>query len=236
MTTFDYADFPASVREPLMRAAAAIRRRSADVASGLCQLGKLLKEARDMIGNQIRWGAFCRDALEMDPRRARRYIDLFEAFGESPPDSMVPTAMERLARPFVPDVAREEAVKRAARGEKITTVKAREILQKHDVRPTPGSNRGYARPLTLIAEETLYKLRGAIRQAYRDCEPAHRDELRAKIHALADDLHQEAANGDQPRTRGPKKPAYVPSPDEIAKRAASIRGQWSDDEERQRRA
>lgn len=247
VNVFDYAKIPEGDRSTLQGMALEIRDRVSKLASEACRLGKMLSEARDLIGantkvcggakNANAWGEFCRHELRMEPRTAKRFIDLYWAFGENPPSAMVQTAMERLCRPFVPAAARQEAVERAESGERITTAKAREIIQRHGARPKAGSNRGKAEPLPEVAEETVYKLRSAIRAAIRECQPKRRMALVGQLHDLIDTLWREVEGGESPVGRGASRQGLPPDASEIANRCAAIRDGWSDDErDRRRRA
>lgn len=203
----------------------------------MCSLGKLLSEARDIIGSYSKlWGNFCRHELSMEPRTARRWIRVYSAWGDEPPPEAIPTALEILAAPYVPDKARQEAYEHALAGQRVTTKKAREIIQRHKAGPLAGSNAGHAEPLDGVHSDALYKLRSAIRIAIRDCAPKKRVALVGRLHELVDTIWREVEFDDAPFGRGETPGMPAPDADEIGRRAAEIRAEWSPEKKVRRKA
>lgn len=238
----DWSGIDEASRAKLFELAEAICNQSRRVANEICQLGKLLSDARELIGERTKgkgslnlWGEFCRSELSIEPRNAARWIRVYEAFGDRCDGAFVQTALEMLSQPCVPEAARDDARKLAAAGERVNVSSAREIIAKRGTQPIRGSNAGKAEPLPGIeASDVLYKVRSALRQAFRNCPPDKRPELREKLNKLIDELYHESAAAVQPRSRGPSTPKDPPDTQEIARRAAEIRAGWTP-EERHRR-
>lgn len=94
-------------------------------------IGQYLTEAKAILGhgNFLPW---IEAEFQMSHDTAKNFMNVWERFGQNPKISeFQPSALYLLASPSTPDEAREEALDRAEKGEKITHKTAREIKEKH---------------------------------------------------------------------------------------------------------
>lgn len=209
-----------------------IRILSARTTADAWNLGRVLSEARQLFAsNSHEWAPFC-ESVHVPLRYARRFMAIYRAFPELPAGNALPTALEMLSKPSVPESARREAEEHVAKGKRLDTVDARKIIRRHGQNPTKGSNRGRVRDVAGAEKSDLYRFRCGVRVLLRECEPDKRLTLVGTLHEMIDAIWNEVESGlgghPDARRHG------MPSPDEIGARCAEIRANWTDDE-RQRR-
>lgn len=211
-----------------------IRNLATKTTADAWNLGRLLSEARQLFAsNSHEWSPFC-EGVCVPLRHARRFMAIYRAFPELPSGNALPTALEMLSRPSVPESARRDAEEHIASGKRLDTVDARKIIRNHRQSPTNGSNRGKVRDVPDAEKSDLYRFRHGVRVLLRGCEPDKRLPLVGTLHEIVDDIFAELEGGDDEGRPGARKHS-MPSPDEIAAKCREIRDSWSETKREGRR-
>ncbi len=182
---FDYASLEARIAKEVLEAAERIRAKVKKTLEDLIAVGQDLLAVKESLGHG-RFGPWLRAEFGWTERTAQNFMTVAEQFGpktEMISDlSIVPTAAYLLAAPSTPPEAREEAIERAEKGEKITTVVAKELVAK--VRKKGKKRRGKALPTEKLALRLT-----ALLQKFRDqWNPKELNALADQLREFADTL------------------------------------------------
>jgi hypothetical protein len=181
---FDYSPLEAATAEKLKAAAERIRQTFKRTIEDIISVGngRLAVRAELEHGQWLPW---LRAEFGWTDRTARNFMAVAGHFGKSETISglrIEPTAAYLLAAPSAPDEARQAAVERAEKGERITPKVAKEILAKE--RRKPARKRRAARDLA----EKLGKALSRFRERWNQKELS---ELVKQPQAFADSLEEE---------------------------------------------
>lgn len=164
LTTFDYADLDIATREDVARCTSEIRDLVRRAARDIIEIGERLLRVKAALGHG-RFGAWLRAEFAWDERTAQRFMQVAERFKSDKLSDLeiAPSALYVLAGTSVPEAAREEALERAARGERIGVAEARAIV---------AANTSVATNATIELPDT--ELDSALPEGWRWCLVARR--------------------------------------------------------------
>jgi hypothetical protein len=181
---FDYSPLEAATAEKLKATAERIRQAVKRTIEDIIAVGNdLLAVKQELEHGQ--WLPWLRVEFGWTDRTARNFMAVAEHFGKSETISdlrIEPTAAYLLAAPSAPNEARQAAVERAEKGERITPKVAKEILAKE--RKKPARKKRVAQDLV----EKLAKALGRFRERWNSKELS---ELARQLREFADSLEEE---------------------------------------------
>lgn len=131
--SFDYTVLDTETQIVVQQCTSEIKERLRDAAQATWEVGQKLFDVR----NRLEYGQFnlwLKTEFKWSRSTAYNYIDVFEAFGSCPNFGQLDiaiSALHLLSADSTPLAAREEALERAANGEKITRAKAKAITNHH---------------------------------------------------------------------------------------------------------
>jgi hypothetical protein len=129
--SFDYSPLETQVAKQVRSAAERIREKVKKTVEDIIEVGNDLLAVKEALPHG-QFGSWLKAEFGWGERMAQNFMAVAQTFGpktEIIADLTIqPTAAYLLAAPSAPDEAREEAIKRAEAGEKVTTDVARKIL------------------------------------------------------------------------------------------------------------
>lgn len=130
---FDYSAIDAEDRKVIRRRTNEIRERLERTRDDVHQIGQRLIDVKKRLdhGQFQEWLAA---EFEWSERTARSLMAVADAFAADEVQGIAPSALYALSSPSVPEAARKEATKIAARGGHVTHAMAREIIDDHKPR------------------------------------------------------------------------------------------------------
>lgn len=131
--TFDYSDLPTETKGKLISLAGQIKKGRQHYIAAVFEVGQAIATAHGLLADHDEgtFGKWIENECGIEKRTAYNYMHAWETFGEQETNiSVTPTAMYLLSAAEAPEKAAKEAIKRADKGERITVVKAKEILEK----------------------------------------------------------------------------------------------------------
>lgn len=131
---FDYAQLGAETRIVIQQAATEIRDELDVMRRSAAKIGQRLVVVRERLKPLGQWGAWLDREFGWSDQTALNYISVAELGAQNPKfleleSQFARTALTELARDTTPPAAREEAIRRAAAGERITPGDAKELVQ-----------------------------------------------------------------------------------------------------------
>lgn len=131
-SAFDYSGLAEDTRAALLERAAEIRGRERRVTEDLVAIGRALIDVKGRLP-EGRFDEWLRAEFGWGRSSAYRFISVAERFGEvsSQIGTIAPSALYLLAEAGTPEEAREEAVGKAAAGERVTHTAAKAIVDRH---------------------------------------------------------------------------------------------------------
>lgn len=147
MSAFDYSSLDPSVREEVRVHAGRLK---ALTKPDPVEVGKLLRRVKEALPHGM-FGKWLRAECEWSQARAFEYIRVADTFGGNYRNcNFHNEVLVFLSSPHTPEPAREEAIRRAEKGEVITAPIAREIIARHkaaNVAPPSGCAEPAPRPV-----------------------------------------------------------------------------------------
>jgi hypothetical protein len=184
---FDYQSLKPADAEKLRRTAKRIKERIIASLRSIIEAGEALSVAKSMLPHG-QFGAWLEAEFGWTDRMARHFMDVAEHFGaktEIISDlTILPSAAYLLAAPSTPFEARQEAIDRAKRGEKITARIAREIIR---MKRKSAPRRGKPLP----PDRFTRGLRIVLRRFQDRCLPDKMLEYAHQLHQFASELEKE---------------------------------------------
>jgi hypothetical protein len=141
MTIVTVKKLPAATQRKLDGCAKAIRRETKKSIQALFEIGRQLKVAHDALANHGdgTFGEWCQKSCGINRTTAHRQMQLIERLDEkkllnccTDQRTFTDSALYYLAREATPEVARQDALKFAAKGERITLIRAKAIVSEKD--------------------------------------------------------------------------------------------------------
>ena len=129
-TSFDYATLDAETRIVVQQRTGEIRTIARRAAADIIEIGDRLSEVKTRLGHG-QFGAWLSGEFGWSQESAQRFMRVAERFQNRQIDGFAPSALYMLASPAVPEEARQEALARAAQGQRIGVKAARQIAQAH---------------------------------------------------------------------------------------------------------
>ncbi len=128
--TFDYAALDPETRIVMQQRTGEIRTIARQAAGDIIEIGAKLSEVKACLGHG-QFGAWLGAEFGWSQESAQRFMRVAERFQNRQIDGFAPSALYMLAAPAVPDEARQEALDRAAQGQRIGVNAARQLVQAH---------------------------------------------------------------------------------------------------------
>lgn len=130
---FDYGALDSETRIVVQQRTGEIRSLVRRSAQDVCDLGAKLIEVKDRLGDG-NFREWLRSEFGWSHMTAYRFIQVHERFGRNNllQVDVAPSALYLLAAPSTPEEAVDEALERAADGERITHAAARGIIRESD--------------------------------------------------------------------------------------------------------
>ena len=188
---FDYSLLEAKVAQRMQTAAERIKEAVKRTTEGIIEVGNELLSVKDALPHG-QFGSWLRAEFGWTDRTDRNFMAVAERFG--PKTEIIsemkidPTAAYLLAAPSAPDEARENAIKRAEEGDRITTKVAKQILAKF--------RKKTARKGKALSAGKLGPRLTKVLERFRDrWNPKEAAELARQLREFADSLETERGGG-----------------------------------------
>ncbi|RIK38011.1 MAG: hypothetical protein DCC55_22490 [Chloroflexi bacterium] len=154
---YDYDLIAEEHRSPVMLAARRIKMKGNRIRTDLIDIGRELTEAKQRLPHG-QFGDWLAVEFEMSDRSARRYMRIYEGWGDNPEaiSLLSDKALYLLADPDTPEEAKQEAIETAlTTGRSPTAKETREIIAAHKPPPPPPPPMTIDMPLGLRALDTM---------------------------------------------------------------------------------